>query len=286
MVYSNSKEKSIKYRIFNDAGLSVSFSNYGARITSVQFNNKQIARNGFVSGRFANRIKGASFLLNRKRYLLDQNEGQNHLHGGKHGFSKKYWEVKKRTASSITFSLLSPDGDMGYPGNLDISVTYTLTSASELIIEYHATSDKDTILNPINHLYFANKENDLKLSINASAYTEKGKDRVPTGRILPTKNTKYDFETLKKLERNESYDINYVLNGQGFRQVACLTSKQFSVDVYTDRPGLQLYQTKKYVCLEAQMFPDAINHENFPSPIIKKDTAFYSKTVYHFNYFK
>ena len=280
------RPRKIINKLSNKNGLVVSFSNYGARITSVKFKGQEIARNGFISGRCANRIANASFSLNGQEYQLDKNEGSNHLHGGRLGFAKKYWEVKNYSTSSICFSLHSPDGEMGYPGNLNIIVTYTLSDSNELVIEYHAVSDKDTILNPINHLYIANPNGSLSLSINASSYTEKGKDRIPTGRILSVMDTKYDFRKAKKLLTNESYDVNYVLNDEGYRKVASLESDSVKVDLFTDRPGLQLYQTKKYVCLEAQMFPDAVHHPNFPSIIIKKNAAFYSKTAYHFNYFK
>ena len=276
------KPNRIKCEMRNNDGLVVSFSNYGARITSLKYKGKEIARNGFVSGRCANRIANASFILNDKEYQLDRNEGNNHLHGGSKGFSKKHWELKNKTEKSISFYLHSPDGEMGYPGNLDITVTYALSEDNELLIEYQALSNSDTILNPINHLYIANPNNASKLYISASKYTEKGKDRIPTGRIISVNNTKYDFESKKALIPNEPYDVNYVLNGEGFRKVASLENKDLVVDLFTDRPGLQLYQTKKYVCLEAQMFPDAIHHPNFPSPVIKKDAAFYSKTAYRF----
>ena len=280
------KPQRIKCKLCNNDGLVVSFSNYGARISSVKYKGKEIARNGFVSGRCANRIANATFTLNDKEYQLDRNEGKNHLHGGRLGFAKKFWELKAKKDRSISFYLHSPDGDMGYPGNLDITVTYTLSENNELVVEFNAISDKDTVLNPISHLYIANPNVDLKLSIDASTYTERGKDRIPTGRIILVNDTKYDFRSKNKLIANESYDVNYVLNGDGFRQVASLENENLVVDLFTDRPGLQLYQTKKYVCLEAQMFPDAVHHPNFPSVVIKKDAAFYSKTAYHFIYFK
>ncbi|MBQ6731466.1 MAG: galactose mutarotase [Bacilli bacterium] len=275
-----------KYRLENDAGLVVCFSNHGARITSIKFKGVEIARNGYISGRCANRIAGASFELNGKTYHLDQNEGSNHLHGGSIGFSKKYWNMKAISKSSITFCLKSLDGDMGYPGTLNIEVTYSLFSDNKLEIAFKAVSDKDTIVNPINHLFIKNKDNSLKLWINADSYTEKNSDNIPTGKIIPLKGTMYDFTEFKPLEKKKSYDINYVLNGNFFRKVASLKSEDKCIDVYTDRPGLQLYKSKDHVCLEAQLFPDAIHHQNFASPILKKDAAFYSKTAYHFKFNK
>ena len=280
------KPQRIKCKLCNNDGLVVSFSNYGARITSIKYKGKEIARNGFISGRCANRIENATFTLNGKEYQLDRNEGNNHLHGGSNGFAKKTWELKAKTDRSISFFLHSPDGEMGYPGNLDITVTYTLSDKNELVVEYHATTDKDTILNPINHLYIANPNGGSKLFIDADSYTEKGKNRIPTGHIVSVNDTQYDFRNKNKLIANDSYDVNYVLNGEGFRKVATLINGNLIMDLFTDRPGLQLYQTNKYICLEAQMFPDAVHHPNFSSVIIKKDAAFYSKTAYCFNYYK
>ena len=273
-----------KFRLDNGAGLIVCFSNYGARITSVRYKGKEIARNGYISGRCANRIAGASFELNGKTYRLDQNERTNHLHGGSLGFSKKYWQVQSITDSSITFYLKSPDGDMGYPGNLDITVTYSLFSDGKLEIEFKAVSDKDTILNPINHLFIKNKDNSQLLWINADSYTEKNSNNTPTGKILPLKGTIYDFSSQKHMDVKQVYDINYVLNGDGYRKVAQLKSSDACIDIYTDRPGLQLYKSKEHVCLEAQLFPDAIHFKHFLSPVLKKDAAFYSKTAYHFKF--
>lgn len=281
---SNSIKKTTKLQ--NDNGLVVMFSSFGARITSVKYLGKEIARNGYISGRCANRIAGASFVLNNQTYYLDQNEGNNHLHGGSLGFRKKNWLLKEVTDRSVTFFLHSPDGDMGYPGNLDIIVTYTLTEDNDLIIEYHAKSDKDTIINPINHLFINNSNHDIELLINANFYTEKDTNRIPTGKILKVDDSIYDFRNYRKTNPDISYDINYVLNEEGYRKVASLKKKGQTIDIYSDRPGVQLYQSKKHICLETQVFPDAINHANFPSPILKKDTAFYTKTVYCFRFDK
>ena len=275
----NLDNKKQKYRLNNDAGFSVSFSNYGARITSVRFKGKEIARNGYISGRCANRIAGATFELNGRTYHLDRNERDNHLHGGHLGFSKKIWKMIKLTDSSISFSLHSRDGDMGYPGNLDIIVTYSLFLDGTLQVEFKGKSDQDTILNPINHLFLKNIDHKAKLWIDADSYTEKNDNNVPTGKIVPVTNTIYDFSKENYLNPKLAYDINYVLNGEGYRKVASLGN---IVDLYTDRPGLQLYKSEKHVCLEAQIFPDAIHFAHFPSPVLKKDATFYSKTAFHF----
>ena len=278
-ITNNLDNKKQKFCLKNDAGFSVGFSNYGARITTVRFNGKELARNGYISGRCANRIAGASFKLNGKTYRLDQNERDNHLHGGRLGFSKKYWRMIEQTDTSISFFLHSPDGDLGYPGNLDIIVTYSLFLDGTLLIEFKGKCDQDTILNPINHLFLKNIDHKAKLWIDADSYTEKNDNNVPTGKIVPVTNTIYDFSKENYLNPKLAYDINYVLNGEGYRKVASLGN---IVDLYTDRPGLQLYKSEKHVCLEAQIFPDAIHFAHFPSPMLKKDAAFYSKTAFHF----
>ena len=151
-----------------------------------------------------------------------------------------------------------------------------------ILIEFKAKCDQDTILNPINHLFINNNNNQSKIWIDAESYTEKNRDNLPTGKILPLDKTIYDFSKLKATDPEQVYDINYVLKGEGFRKVASLKNADTCVDIYTDRPGLQLYKSKKHICLEAQQFPDAIHFKHFPSPILKKDAAFYSKTAYHF----
>lgn len=281
--------KIIEGQLYTDDGLVVKFDQKGARITSIEWEGQQIARDGYIAGRCANRIANATFELNGKTYHVDKNHGKHHLHGGSKGFRENNWTLVTQTAAQITYSLHSPDGDMGYPGNLDVSVTYTLKQSGELSIEYRAKSDADTLLNLINHLYMSlngdNSASNHVLWIDADYYTERDQELIPSGKILPVEGSKFDFRKPKTLIPSNNYDDNYVLKGEGYRKVASLsgTASGISVDVYTDRPGLQLYNTNSHICLETQLFPDAIHHDNFISPILKAGEEFYSKTSYCFN---
>lgn len=279
--------KVIKEQLSTDSGLVVKFNKLGARIASLEWNGVQIAVNGYIVGRSVNRIANASFILNGKTYYLDKND-KHHLHGGSKGFDKLDWTLKEQSENKITYFLRSPDGDMGYPGNLDVSVTYTLKQSGELTVEYRAKSDVDTLLNLTNHLYMSlngeNNTNNHTLWIDADNYTEKDADIIPTGRILSLRGKEIDFKEAKTINPSFVHDDNYVLNGTGYRKVASLLGEKsgVKVDVYTDRPGLQLYNTISHISLEAQLFPDAIHHEHFPSPILKANQEFYSKTSYCF----
>ena len=287
---SSIEEPFVENELSTKNGLTFKFNARGARIDKVEWNGKQIAKDGFIAGRCANRIANASFELNGKTYNLDRNNGKHHLHGGSRGFGEINWTKVSQTASKIEYTLHSNDGDMGYPGNLDISVTYTLSQEGKMDIEYRAKSDADTILNPINHLYMSlngnNSAQNHSLWIDADSYTEKDRELIPTGNILPVDNTKYDFRGEGgSFNPGNNYDDNYVLNGEGYRSVATLRGNisGMMVTVYTDRPGLQLYNTNSHICLETQLYPDAIHHDNFPSPILLANQDFYSKTSYWFN---
>ena len=277
-------------RLESGDGLVIEFANRGAKIDSVNFDGTKIAENGFIAGRCANRIANATFQLNGQTYNLDKNNGQHHLHGGSRGFGELDWTKVFQNENSITFGLDSPDGDMGYPGNMHIEVTYTLNEDNELTIEYNANCDASTLINPINHLYFelngangSTGASNHNLWIDADKYTPIDSGKIPTGEIADV-NSKFDFRTMKALTPN-TYDDNFVLNGEGFRKVASMygTRTNIGVDVYTDRPGLQVYNTRSQICLETQNFPDAIHHDNFPSPVLRANERFYSKTMYAFS---
>ncbi|NLB49003.1 MAG: hypothetical protein GX813_04105, partial [Erysipelotrichia bacterium] len=165
--------------------------------------------------------------------------------------------------------------------------TYTLRNSGELTIEYTATSDADTLINPTNHVYLSlngnNSAQNHTLWIDADNHTEMV-SQIPNGNISPV-TERLDFTTARTMPvSSPNYDDNYALNGDGYRKVASLTGQTsiINVDVYTDRPGLQLYNTNSHICLETQLYPDAINHENFASPILRADDEFYSKTAYVF----
>ncbi|MBQ8726569.1 MAG: galactose mutarotase [Clostridia bacterium] len=272
---------------------------------------------GGVVGRVANRIKGGKFTLGDKTYNLTKNDGGNTLHGGTFGFHTQIWGVEEHTESSITFKRLSPHNEEGFPGNLMVGVKYYICGEG-LGIEYTAVSDRDTVVSLSNHTYFnlLGDETALNtfLSIDADAYTPIDKNFIPTGEIKPVKGTPMDFKWAKFVGRDieeedeqlalaGGYDHNFVLNGEGFRQFAVLSCARRNILVrcFTDQSGVQLYSgnflrgelgkggvayEKGFgVCLETQSFPNAVNEEKFPTPILKKDEVYKSVTEYRFEDF-
>lgn len=294
---NSSSTANLPEELSTESGLVVKFKAQGARIDKIYWGNKQIAKDGFTVGRVANRIANGRFTLNGTVYNVTKNVGQHSLHGGGSSwqgpFANATWTKVSHTSSSIKYSIHSPDGADGYPGNLDMSVTYTLSQAGELSIEYEATSDKDTLCNPTNHLYMAlngtTNYSNLKLQINADNYTPLRND-IPTGEISPVEGTQFDYRTEKAFDSSKEYDHNYVLNGTGYRKVASLTGETLGVrvEVFTDRPGLQLYKATQEgsICLETQMFPDMINQPTFAeygTTILRANEQFKSKTTYAFS---
>jgi aldose 1-epimerase len=274
---------------------------------------------GAIVGRVANRIKNGRFTLNGKNYQLAINNGSNHLHGGVTGYGSRLWESRSDD-DSLVFIMQSPDGEEGYPGNLTLTVTYGWSDDNELSIIYEAASDADTLLNVTSHGYFnLNGEGcgsilSHELYIDADYITELDDSQAPTGQLIAVEGTPFDFRTMHsigKLMDSEhdqfrkfgTYDHNFVINGSGLREAAVLQSKESGIRMtcFTDQPGLQLYVAnqamsipgkdgKVYgkhtsVCLETQHFPDAINHDNFPSIVLHPEDGFRSKTLYHFSTF-
>ena len=274
---------------------------------------------GAVVGRVANRIKNGHFSLHGKTYQLAVNNGTNHLHGGLIGYGSKTWDSKVKD-DKLTLSLDSEDGEEGYPGNLTLSVTYGWSEDNELSILYEASSGADTLLNVTSHGYFnLNGEGSgnvlsHELFIDADQITELDDSQAPTGAFLPVDDTPFDFRTMhtigklmhsdyEQFQKFGTYDHNFVINGTGLREAAVLQSKESGIRMtcFTDQPGLQLYVAnqpielpgkdgKTYerhtsVCLETQHFPDAINHDNFPSIVLEPENPFRSKTLYHFSTF-
>ena len=276
-------------QLYTDDGFTIEFNAKGARISKMYYGALQIAKDGFIAGRCANRIKGASFELNGQTYKVDKNDGNNHLHGGSQGFGEKTWTKVEQHPSSITYSYHSADGEMGYPGNLDIQVKYTLLNSGELIMEYSARSDADTLLNPTNHIWLSlngANANNHTLWIDADNYTPRDSEIIPTGVIAPVEGTKYDFkEEDTPFVPSNRYDDNWVLNGTGFRKVCTLTGEESGIkcDISTDRPGLQMYNDNTNIVLETQLYPDAIHHPDWPSPILRANTDFYTKSIYAFS---
>ncbi|MFV0363964.1 MAG: aldose epimerase family protein [Suipraeoptans sp.] len=272
---------------------------------------------GATVGRSANRIAGASFRLNNSVYKLADNDNGNNLHSGMNFYSKRFWNVENVGDTTITFTLLSEDMDQGYPGKANISVIYELLNDNELKITYIAVSDKDTIFNMTNHSYFnldghsSTTLMNQNIYIDADAFTPTNESLIPTGEIKPVEGTPMDFRSTKAvgldidkdfeaLKLGGGYDHNYCLNGSGYRKVASLNSEStgINMDVYTDLPGMQLYTgnfimnevgkdnthycRRQALCFETQFYPNAINEENFHSPIFTKDEEYKTVTGYKF----
>lgn len=273
---------------------------------------------GTIVGRNANRIGGAQFELNGKTYHLTGNDNGNNLHSGMDFYNIRIWETEEVTETSVRFKLHSPDGDQGYPGTADIYVTYSLDKDDKLDIFYEALSDKDTILNMTNHSYFNldghNSGSVLQhtLTLEADYFTPGDAQSIPTGEILPVENTPMDFREGRKIgERIEEeyeplrfgngYDHNWVLKNKGnFEKVAELMAEVSGIvmETYTDRPGMQIYTAnfvenevgkegvvygkRSAVCLETQCYPDAVHHENFPSPVYRAGEKYTAHTAFRF----
>lgn len=268
-------------------GLKVRFGNKGAKIDSVDWDGKHLAENGFTAGRVANRIANATFTLNGETYNTNKNNGKHTLHGGSQGFGERNWTITALSENSVTYYLHSNDGDMGFPGALDMTTTYTLEDDGTLTFEYRAVCDSDTIFNPINHLYMnmngntSNKNHDLW--IDAEEYTKANSELIPTGEIVSVEGTTLDYREKNQYHGNN--DSNLCLNGEGYRKVAEMDGLTggYRVELFTDRIGLQLYSDGKFICLEAQDYPDAINHEEFPSIVLEAGEEYYSKSAYKFS---
>jgi aldose 1-epimerase len=246
---------------------------------------------GKTIGRYANRIARGAFTLDGVTFTLPTNEGRNTLHGGPDGFSKRMWEVADRSESSVTFTLRSPDGDQGFPGNLQCLVRYTWSDDDALRLDYTATTDKPTVINLTNHVYF-NLSGDSKRSIfgyrlqlAASAYTPVDDESIPTGEIAPVDASR-DFRTAREVGTTV-FDCNFILDGaDGLLRYAGTLSDPDSgrtIVVETTQPGVQLYTGKPgAMALETQHFADAPNHANFPSTELRPGEAFTASTIYRF----
>lgn len=268
---------------------------------------------GATVGRVGNRIGGARFSLNGTEYTLVKNNGENNLHGGIKGFSFFVWNAEQVSENAVRFSRLSPDGEEGFPGNLNVSVTYTLTNDNALKISYEAVSDADTLVNLTNHSYFdlsgCGKAMEQIVTINAEYILENDNATLPTGKKLPVAGTAFDFRQPKPVGRDidndeaqlrfcAGYDHNYCLcSSHG----ASVVSKESGIkmDMYTDLPGVQFYSAnwlentpgkngtthhrRGAVCLETQLYPNAMNCWSFPSPVLRAGVKMKTETVYAFS---
>jgi len=272
---------------------------------------------GCITGRVANRIAGGEFAVDGEEFTVAVNNGTNHLHGGLVGFDKVIWEAEERETDrgpSVRLSYLSKDGEEGYPGNLQVSVTYTLTPDDELVIEYEATTDKATPVNLTNHSYFnlAGGGDVLGhiLTLHARYYTEPDETLIPTGRILTVAGTPLDFTKpaaiggrIGQIEIG-GYDHNYVLDNGG-RAEPGLAAEVYEpqsgrvMELFTTEPGVQfysaihldglkgkggaLYDQYHALCLETQHYPDSINQPGFPSVLLRPGETYQSTTVHRFS---
>ena len=281
---------------------------------------------GALCGRYANRIVGGKFSIDGKEYQLDKNDGNNHLHGGFEGFNTREWKVEPVTKDSFVqaykLSLVSPDGDQKYPGELIVEVLYGLTEENEFVIEYLAETTKPTIINLTSHAYFNLKGagsgtiTEHELQLNASAYTPVDeKIGTVSGVIEPVKGTPFDFTSSKKLAEavkdnfdqtrigGGGLDHNFVIDDHdgSLRPAAILSDPESGrkLEVFTDQPGIQVYTGNHFdrsetgkqgkpiekwagVALETQIFPDSPNHDNFPNAILRPGEKYKHVCVYKF----
>ena len=336
-------QKIESFTLKNRRGMEVTIINFGGTVTSIKvpdrsgkfadvvlgFNNpddylKPHPSFGTAIGRFGNRIAKGRFTLNGVEYKLAINNGENHLHGGIKGFDDVVWtaqQVNTVAGPAVRMTYLSKDGEEGYPGNLNVTMTYTLTNNNELRIDYSATTDKDTVINLTHHSYFnlAGEGNgdilNHRLKLNAARFTPTDAGSIPTGELRSVAGTPFDFLTPhaigerinqddEQLKFGNGYDHNFVINGRmgTLRQAAVATDPGSGrvMEVWTTEPGVQLYtgnfldgtlvgkSGKPYArrsgfCLETQHYPDSPNKPNFPTTVLKKGATFKSTTIYRFS---
>ena len=335
-------KKTNLYILTNKNGCEVTVTNYGAKIVSLMVPDKngtlvdvvtghgsidgylssEEPYFGAICGRTANRIANGTFTLEGKTYSLAINNGPNSLHGGVKGFNAVVWDVKEVLSNSLKLQYLSVDGEEGYPGNLTVTVTYTITSDNAVIIDYKATTDLPTILNLTNHSYFNlsgagdSSINDHVLTINAEKYLPTDATAIPCGDAEEVKDTPMDFTTPHTIGSRIDEDFQQLLYGKGYDHTYVLNKKfkdEFSLcarcespktgivmEVYTSEPGMQLYTGNwmtdkligkngmKYpersaVCFETQHYPDSINKPNYPSTELRPGGIFKSKTSFKFS---
>ena len=332
------------YTLRNASGMEVTITNYGGAITTVKVpdNKKKFGDvvlgfdsvDGYASkentsyfgaliGRYGNRLAHGRFTLDGHTYQVPTNDGPNSLHGGAVGFNRRIWQAKDASTASaqaLELHYLSPDGEQGFPGNLNVTVRYTLGNQNDLRIDYSATTDKDTVLNLTNHSYFnlagpgSGTILNNTLMLAADQFTPVDATLIPTGKLQSVAGTPFDFRkptrigehinnSNEQLKLGKGYDHNFVLNtGGDLTKVAARVEEPTTgrvLEVFTDQPGIQFYtgnflngqtkgiggayQFRSALCLETQHFPDSPNHPNFPSTVLKSGQQFHSTTIYRFS---
>ncbi|SHH87162.1 aldose epimerase family protein [Flavobacterium defluvii] len=323
-------------------GIKAAFTNYGGRLIGLWVNDKNgkptdvvVGMNsakgfktstepyfGATIGRVGNRIGKGKFTLDGKQYQVPLNNGKNALHGGIKGFQDVVWNAEKTNENTLVFTYISPDGEQGFPGNLSVKVTYTITDDNSVKMEYEATTDKTTIVNLTNHAFFnLNGEGsgtilNHKLQIYANEFTPVDEGLIPSGELKSVKNTVFDFTSKhaigerieakeEQLKFGKGYDHNYVLNGtkkNGLNHAATISGDKsgITMDIFTEEPGLQFYsgnfmQSKNTFksgakddfrtafALETQHFPDAPNQPKFAPIVLKVGEKYHTVSYYQFS---
>jgi aldose 1-epimerase len=307
--------------IIQNKFLRVQTLNYGASLFEVFHKDKKInlilnlgskknyrykhASVGSTCGRYAGRISNSKFRISKKQYILNCNEGNNTLHGGKVGFSKLPWIKLKQTKDQIVYQIHSADSDQGFPGNLIVNCTYQLKN-KYLIIKYEYKSNRKTHVNLTNHSYWnlekikKNLINNHELKLNSNKYLQINKDLIPTGKIKNVKNSIYDFLKFKNIgkklnffknkkidQKHKGFDTTYIVKKNSRNFVGSLknNNSNVQVDFFSNLPGVQLYSAQNLsykkklfpyqgICLETQYFPDTPNKKNFPSTLIKANKRY------------
>lgn len=333
--------KQVSLYTLHNGDVTMQVTNYGARVVALwtpdkrgsfeditpgydhidkYINNTGERYLGAVVGRCANRIANGSFMLNDTLVELTRNDGKNTLHGGAIGMDKMVWDVVNSNDSILVMHVLVPDGQDGFPGNLDVTVTYTLTAQNEFRIDYAATTDKTTLCNLSNHTFFNMRgegHNILKhkLKINSKWALSVDENLIPDGKFISVKKTPFNFMELhaigdsinvnnEQLTRAHGYDHNWIISHSKMGEVEYFATllepkSRRAMEIYSDQMGLQFYSGNffdgkaqgKYgkhlyrgaVALEAQQFPDAINQENFSvKPILNPGETYTQTTIYKF----
>ena len=329
------------YTITNGHGTQVSLTDLGATLVSILFQDKNETMRdvilgydgpegyyengcffGAVIGRSGNRIDKGHFVIDGKEYQLDINDNSNNLHSGNNGFDERVWTLAGQTENSVTLALHDADMEQGYPGNFDVTITYTLTEDDEVKLHYNGKSDADTVANMTNHTYFNLGGHDSgsilghTMQLNAKCFSKiRDHEAIPTGEYTPVEGTPMDFTEAKEIGKEidadfeqltfvGGYDHNFVIKKEKgaiekFAEAYC-PQTGICMEAYTDLPGFQfyagnfitpdmkgkngaVYQKRQGFCLESQFYPNSINQEGFASPLLKAGEEYDTTTVYKFS---